>query len=263
MKVVKITSILILGIYLAAGLYLFIAQRNFLYFPSEVYEHPFPVERFINEGEDLEVIVLNKGNENAIVYFGGNAEQVVLGAADISEQFPMHTAYLMNYRGYASSTGEPTEKNLYADALHLYDEIKKRHANVVVSGRSLGTGVATFLASSRNTVKQLVLITPYDSIRNIAQRRFPVYPMSLLLKDKYDSLARAEEIESNVLILLAEHDTVIPLKHSNRLIKALSNKQSKQQSQQQLVVKTIPGFGHNDLSDHEGYFASMREFLGY
>jgi len=252
-------ALLLLFIYFAIGLYLFVVQRSFLYFPSESSEHSFPVERFVNEGESLEVIVLNEGNENAIVYFGGNAEQVVLGAADISEQFPEHTAYLMNYRGYANSTGDPTEENLYADALHLYDEIKKRHADVVVSGRSLGTGIATFLASSRRAVNHLVLITPYDSIHSIAQNRFPIYPISLLLKDKYDSLSRTAEIDSDVLIVLAEHDNIIPAKHSSRLVTAFSE----EQSEQQVTVKTIPDSGHNDLSNHEQYFGHIRAFLGY
>lgn len=259
MKVIIRMALFLLSVYLAAGACLYAAQRSFIYFPTEVIEHPYVVERFSHEGESLEVIVLNEGNEKAILYFGGNAEPVALGAADISVQFPDHTAYLMNYRGYAGSTGMPSEQGLYGDALHLYDEIKKRHKHVVVSGRSLGTGIATLVASSRE-VSQLVLITPYDSIRSLAQGRFPLYPMSLLLKDQYDSLSRAENIESDILVLLAETDRVIPKKYSDRLINALSEQPSRQGV---LAVKTIANSGHNDLSNHKDYYGAIRDFLGY
>ena len=83
--------------------------------------------------------------------------------------------------------------------------------------------------------------------------------MSLLLKDQYDSLSRAEDIDSDVLILLADQDNIIPGKHSRRLIEALSD----ELSERQVSVKTIPDSGHNDLSNHQQYYASIRKFLGY
>ena len=252
MKTIILLSGLVISVYLLIAVLLFVFQRAFLYFPTAKLAHTFTIEQFLNEEERVEVLVLNERQENAILYFGGNAESVVHSSPDLAAAFPAHTVYLVNYRGYAGSSGKPTEKAFYADAQHIYDIIEKRHANVSVIGRSLGSGVATFLAATRE-IHRMALITPYDSIQRIAQDRFPIYPISILLKDKYNSVDRINAIESKTLVILAEHDNVIPLKYSVRLIEAFP--------QQQITVKTILGAGHNDLSDTDEYYLLLRNFM--
>ena len=252
MKTIILLSGLAISVYLLIAVLLFVFQRAFLYFPTAKLAHTFTIVQFLNEEERVEVLVLNERQENAILYFGGNAESVVHSSPDFATAFPAHTVYLVNYRGYAGSSGKPTEKAFYADAQHIYDIIEKRHANVSVIGRSLGSGVATFLAATRE-IHRMALITPYDSIQRIAQDRFPIYPISILLKDKYNSVDRINAIESKTLVILAEHDNVIPLKYSVRLIEAFP--------QQQITVKTILGAGHNDLSDTDEYYLLLRNFM--
>ena len=84
-----------------------------------------------------------------------------------------------------------------------------QHPDVIVIGRSLGTGVAARLASTRPVAK-LVLVTPYDSLLGIAQRQFPLFPVRWLLIDKYESWRYVPGIKAPVLILRAEHDELIP-----------------------------------------------------
>ena len=184
-----------------------------MYFPTAKAAHTFQLEQFSVDNETIDVVVLNKGKHKAILYFGGNGESVAGSAPHFIKIFPDHTVYLVNYRGYGGSTGNPTEQALYSDALFIYDKISKKHKNISVIGRSLGTGVATFLASKR-AITKMILVTPYDSFQNLAQQQYPIYPISFLLKDKYNSSSRVKDINSATLIILAEHDSVIPLNSS-------------------------------------------------
>lgn len=252
MQRLKIFVVSVISIYLLVAVLLFVFQRDFLYFPTAKYAHSFKVEQFQNEGEHIDVVVLNEGQQDAIIYFGGNGESIAHSANDLNGLFLNQTLYLVNYRGYGGSSGKPTEKGIYADAQFIYDAVVKRHKQISVIGRSLGTGVATLLASSR-PISKMVLVTPYDSVQQVAQGRFPVYPTSILLRDKYDSVSRVSKIKAQTLIILAEHDLVIPFKYSDRLIKAFP--------EQQLKVKTIAGTGHNSLSSTEQYYQLLRSFL--
>lgn len=238
--------------YILFGILLFVFQRDFMYFPTAKAAHAFQTELFSVDQETIEVIVLNKGQPHAIIYFGGNGESVVANAPNFNNIYSNHTVYLVNYRGYGGSTGFPTEENLYSDAQHIYDTITKRHKNISVIGRSLGTGVATFLASTRS-IHKMILVTPYDSIQNIAQQQYPIYPISLLLKDKYRSSNRIKDIKSATLIILAEHDTIIPPKSSAQLIKAFPPSQVK--------VKVIQEADHNTISYQGEYYYLLQRFI--
>jgi len=242
----------LLLVYLGFGVYLYAKQRSFIYFPVAHFEHDFAVERFRSDGESIEVVVLNEGKGNALIYFGGNAEPVVANASAFEQVFSEHTVYLVNYRGYAGSSGSPTEQGLYADASHIYDTIRVRHRNVSVIGRSIGSAVATYLAANR-AVKKLVLVTPFDSILNIARDQFPFFPVSLFLKDRYDSYSRVGDVEADTLILVAERDAVIRAKYSDRLASAFPPAQ--------VTVETLEGVGHNGLSAHPGYLATLSRFM--
>ena len=169
-------------IYVVFGAFLYIFQRKLIYFPTKKIPHNFEQLKLENEKENIEVIVLNPKKDEAIIYCGGNAEAVIYNAEDFLTIFPSKTVYLLNYRGYGGSSGSSTEKGIFSDILFLFDKIHKEHKKIHALGRSLGTGVVTYLASNR-PIEKMILITPYDSIKNIAQKRFPIYPIFLLLKD--------------------------------------------------------------------------------
>jgi pimeloyl-ACP methyl ester carboxylesterase len=239
--------------YLGLGLYLYLAQRSFMYFPvAEREASDVGVEYLANDGESIKLWVLGPASEKAVVYFGGNAEDVYYNAEEFRAALPGHTSYLVNYRGYGGSSGAPTEANLFADALGIYDALRERHAEITVIGRSLGSGVATYLASQRD-VHRLILATPLDSALALAQSMYPVYPVSLLLKDRYKSVEYAPQIKAPTLIVLAEHDRVIPRKHSMRLVEAFAPGLVEQ------VV--IANAGHNGLSGYRQYWQAFEDFL--
>ena len=100
---------------------MYLLQRKLLYYPTGKIQHSFPQLKLVNQNESIEVIVLNEGKNDALLYFGGNAESVIYNAEDFLASFPIHTVYLLNYRGYGQSTGHPTEKGIFSDTLLAFD----------------------------------------------------------------------------------------------------------------------------------------------
>jgi len=252
-NILKSISIALFLGYVGMGIFLYVYQRDFLYFPTANIETSYEEMILKNENESINIIVLNKGYKNAILYFGGNAESMAGSADYIAQQFPTFTVYLMDYRGYGRSTGEATEEGIYSDALKLYDTIKPLHNRISIGGRSLGSGVAIYVASKRE-VSKLALITPFDSIVSVAEDRYPLYPVSLLLEDQYDSESKVKDIKAKTFIVIAENDSIIARKHTQKLIDAFDPKQ--------LKVTIIKNRGHNDISSDARYYKIMQDFIG-
>ena len=246
--------IYILLIYLLACAVMYLLQRKLIYYPTGKIPHSFPQLKLVNQNETIEVIVLNEGKNEALLYFGGNAEGVIYNAEDFLTAFPLHTVYLLNYRGYGESTGHPTEKGIFSDALLLFDKVQEKHQKISAIGRSLGSGVAVYLASKK-PLHKMALITPYDSIKSLGQSKFIIFPVFLLLKDKYDSLRRVKHIQAQTIALVAENDEVIPKKHSLRLINEFPP--------EQITAITINNSGHNDISYKEEYYQHLKDFFNY
>jgi pimeloyl-ACP methyl ester carboxylesterase len=238
--------------YIAIGILLYFNQQRLLYHPTPDIKMPYKRLVLKRPNAKVTVYVLHPGKKDAILYFGGNGESMAQSAPYIARQFPDFTCYLMDYRGFGASTGEPREKAIYGDALALYDTVMPKHRYINVGGRSLGTGVATYVAAHR-FVKRLALITPYESIQAVAQERFPLFPVTFLLKDTYDSLSRVPRINAQTMIVMAEKDRVIPQVHTQKLIEAFNPSQ--------LKVVVIKNRGHQDISDDPDYFKVMQDFI--
>lgn len=240
-------------VYLGFGLYLYAAQRSFMYFPvPENHAEDTKYEYLDSAGERLKIWTLGPEQDSAVIYFGGNAEDVYNNRPDFLRTLPEHRVYLVNYRGFGGSSGNPTQASLFSDALTIYDALRQRHSQIAVIGRSLGSGIATYLASER-PVRRLILATPHDSALAVAQSMYPLYPVSILLKDRYESVAYAPRITAPTLIMTAEHDHVIPLEHSIRLAQAFVPSLVKQVS--------IENAGHNGLTGYPQYWDEIKQFL--
>ena len=242
----------ILLVYVLFGAFLFFYQRKLLYFPTPKISHNYEQQQLIHENVTLKVIVLNQGEKEAIIYFGGNAEAVVYNAQHFLDTFPDHTIYVLNYRGYGGSSGQPSEQGFFKDALFLFDNVLEKHTIISVIGRSLGSGVATYLASKRS-VKKMALISPFDSITSVAQKKFMIFPVFLMLLDKYNSVSRVKGITAQTIALVAENDEVIPRVHSQRLIDEFPVGQ--------VTVKIIGDSRHNDISEKVEYYQILKDFF--
>ncbi len=254
MKTAVLITLPVVAIYLVSCLFLFIVQRRMIYFPTPPVTVPASEAQtmiFSHAGQSLKVLHIEGTGNRTLLYFGGNAEEVALNIPQFKKLFPKYSIYLFNYRGYGGSTGMPSEAALFSDAVAFYDHLHGNHRDIAVMGRSLGTGVAVYLASQRKA-ELLILVTPFASMTSLAQHHYPFFPVSLLLKDRYDSERRAMDLKVPTLVLLAENDEVVPRKNSERLVAAMDPHLTEK------VV--IPHAGHNTISDYPLYAQALQKF---
>ncbi|MFC4311305.1 alpha/beta hydrolase [Steroidobacter flavus] len=253
MKAVLSFGIFVAVVYVGLCAALFFAQRSFLYYPQPRPRGETSATLPLSvDGAELVISVRPHDGPNAIVYFGGNGEDVTFNLPSFSEAFPNHSLYLMNYRGYGGSSGAPTEAGLSQDALALFDYVHARHPNVIVMGRSLGSGVAIRLASQR-PASGLVLITPYSSIAELGARQFPMFPVKWLMRDRYESWRYAPLIEVPTLFVVAEHDEIIPRASTDDLYAHFRAGIA--------TLRVIPGVGHNTVSATPMYAKTLQMAL--
>lgn len=231
-------------------------QRQLLYMPTPggAIVHSLdviPIE--IPSGElKLSGWVLQPGQEQALLYYGGNAESIEANLDWFRRWLPGISIYLIPYRGYSGNPGRPAESALLQDALTVYDQITPQHQTIHLLGRSLGSGIASYVAAHR-PIDKLVLVSPYDSIENIARQFYWYLPVGWLLWDKYRAVEQVPGLLNDTLVVIASHDEVINPRHSQRLVSAFK--------QQTPVVTVIPGASHNTLDHFSAYGRAIQQFL--
>ena len=235
-------------LYLLACVGIYLSQRSLIYHPVPAHTAA-PAMQVAVDGASLRVSTRVLAAPDAIIYFGGNAEDVSGSRAMLAQAFPQHALYLMHYRGYGGSTGKPTEAALFADARVLFDKVHASHPNVTLIGRSLGSGVALHLASERPAVR-VVLVTPYDSLADIGARHYPWLPVRWLMTDKFDSWRYVPKVSVPVTAIVAERDEIIPRANTDRLLARFPSGQ--------LRSVVISGAGHNDVSEDPAYLPALQ-----
>ncbi|MES2317908.1 MAG: alpha/beta fold hydrolase [Pseudomonadota bacterium] len=237
-------------VYLLACLALFLSQRSFIFYPQpRSFGNADSVIKMKVPNAELTVSSRRLAGPGAVIYFGGNAEDVSGSLPTLAEAFPKHALYLMHYRGYGGSSGKPSQAAVFADALAMFDQLHAQHPNITLIGRSLGSGVAVYLASVRPAVR-LVLVTPYDSLGELAARRFPMFPVSFLLTDTFESWRYAPLITVPTTLVAASDDEVIPRSSSKLLFTRFKPGVAR--------WVDIPRSGHNTLSDHPAYAQALQ-----
>ncbi len=239
----------VLALYALACLGLYLAQRSLIYFPQPRRFGANNSVMSVQVGDVmLNVSVRPLVSRQAVLYFGGNAEDVSAHLPALSAAFPGHALYLLHYRGFGGSGGKPSQAALFADALALFDHVKAAHPEVTIIGRSLGSGPAVHLASVRPAAR-LVLVTPYDSIAELAAQQFPMFPVRWLLTDKFESFRYAPQVTAPTLIVAAQHDEVIPAASTSMLATRFAPGVAR--------TVTLAGVGHNTISDDPAYAAIL------
>ena len=208
MKNLIIITVLIY--FLAMGL-LFIFQIDLIY--KKKYAHPYKpihaklLEFTTSDGIKLEggLIEHNKKNE-LVLYFGGNAANVLHFLDNVAEKIDKYNFIAFNYPGYGNSKGKPSQEKILKYALEIAKQYKPKH----IIGRSLGTSVASFV-SSKYPVESLLLITPFDSIEEVAQNLYPIFPIKLLIKDSFRELEWLKSSKAKCInAIFVKNDEVIP-----------------------------------------------------
>lgn len=267
-KTMMILFAVIFTLYLLSLLFLFLTQTSFIFNPRKItaayavelrsrypQAEEFTIEAFDQKKLHGWFIKKTEGQKvPLLIYFGGNKEEVshLLGHVD---QFSGYALGLVNYRGYGLSEGAPNEYLLSQDAEKIYDTLVSRPDitpdKIVVMGRSLGTGVAIQLASTR-PVAGIILVTPYDSLVSVAQERLKIFPVSLFMTTRFDSLAKAPALKAPMLALVARHDRTIPKWHADRLVENWGGTTK---------VKIFEEAGHSTIQKSPGYWEEIGQFL--
>ncbi|MFJ2528264.1 alpha/beta hydrolase [Pseudomonas helmanticensis] len=244
---------LIVAVYLVLCAALFFFQRSLIFFPQPNAVTSADSQLTLSMPDaQVSVVTRERVGARALIYFGGNAEDVSRNLPEFAEAFPDYAVYLLNYRGFGGSGGSPSETAIAEDALALFDQVYASHPQVAVVGRSLGSGVAIRLASQR-PVQQLILVTPYNSLEEIATRQYPWVPVKWLLKDRFESGKYAAHIRVPTLLLAASDDEVIPRASTERLLENFP--------QGVAVLRVVPDSGHNSISDRAQYLQWMGDVL--
>jgi pimeloyl-ACP methyl ester carboxylesterase len=223
---------------------LYINQRNIIYAPPRVKSSTESTLAIPTSSGTTLAVARPHDGDDAVIYLGGNAEDVTLSVPTLAAAFPDVAMYALHYRGYGGSSGLPSEEALFADALALFDEVQRSHRRIQIVGRSMGAGVAVYVAS-RRPVARLVLVTPYDSLQNLAAQRLPIFPVSLLLRDKYESWRYAPKVSAPTLIIMAERDEVVPRRNTEALLASFRSGVAK--------MKLVPGVTHNSIHESPQY----------
>lgn len=249
-RLLSILLITALSIYTVLCGLLFVFQRSLLYYPQPSSGGGGAVSLTLPVGEStVQVSARPVAGSDAVLYFGGNAEDVSLVIPDLALAFPGSSVYALHYPGYGESSGTPTQKAIFRDALAVFDRVHAEHPNVTVIGRSLGSGVAVWVGSQR-PIARLVLVTPFDSLGDVAAAHYGIFPVRWLLRDKYESWKYAPEVTAPTVILVAGDDEVVPRSSSDRL---------RTRFRQGLVdYVVLPHVGHNTIQDASGYWRLLQ-----
>jgi pimeloyl-ACP methyl ester carboxylesterase len=253
---------IVLGVAIGVPLLMWFFQERMLFFPRALDSRP----TLRPNVEEVSIVAadgvklrgwLVKGNAAPtplVIYFGGNAEEVSW-LTDVADHFAGWSLLLVNYRGYGESGGKPGEKEILEDGLVTHDYAKRRpevnSERIVAMGRSLGSGVAVHLAAHR-PLRGVILVSPYDSIVEVARRHYPFLPVSLMLRHRFDSLALAPQIEAPLLCLVATEDRIIPAAHSRALFEAWRGTKA---------WREVPRSDHDSIAGEPEYWRSIADFL--
>ncbi|MFM8892612.1 MAG: alpha/beta hydrolase [Planctomycetia bacterium] len=242
------TVTIALGLYCLICLFFFVFQRSFIYMPTPATSASAASDVLAVPDARLRVSIQPIDGPKALVYFGGNAENVAYTVPELAAAFPDRAIYALHYRGYGGSTGRPAEAALRDDARALYEMVHGRHADVMAVGRSLGSSLAIQLAAEV-PVSRLVLVTPFASILAIAQRTAPFLPMRLLLRVPWQSWRYAPRGTCPTLILAASRDELVPMADTRRLLDAFGPGVA--------TLRVIDGTDHNSVSGPEEFWEAV------
>lgn len=194
-----------------------------------------------------------RGGATLILGFAGNAWNSQDAAEYLHELYPDHEVVVFHYRGYAPSSGSPSAEALLADAPLVYDfAVKKlKPKRIVAVGLSIGSGIAAHLAGER-PLDGVILVTPFDSLKAVAQGMYPWLPIGRFFQHEIDAAAPLERSSVPVALVAGERDELIPAARTKALRGRVKN----------LVFdSTVRGAGHNDIYSRSAFQEAMREAL--
>ncbi len=251
--------------YLVVMAALYLMQRTLIYLPDSFRPQPSafgvpemaPVALFTDDG--LELLAWWRAPASAdapvMVYFHGNAGHIGYRGPKVRPYLDRGWGVLLTtWRGYSGNPGQPTESGLYADGRAALAFLKSSGVTpdrTILNGESIGSAVAAAMATDYPAAA-VVLEAPFTSLAAVAVRSFPIFPVRLLVRDKFDVLARIGRVRSPLLVVHGERDGIVPVGHGRRLLEAANPPKA---------GHFVPAAGHNDLYSF-GAAAAVIDFIG-
>ena len=263
-KKIRKWLLIIISAYVIIGAGLYLLQEKILFHPvplEAAYHYKFsnPYKEInlpVNDEKNLSIIQFTVADsicKGVVLYFHGNKKNIER-YAPYANNFTRNNyeVWMMDYPGFGKSTGKRSEEIMYEDAATLYQMARAKFSkdSIIIYGKSLGTGIATQLASTRDC-KQVILETPYYSIDALLRRYAFIYPVSRMAKYHFPNYQYLKKIEAPVTLFHGTKDAIIPYQHSAKLVK------------ENVTVKlvTIEKGEHNNLNESPVFLQQLDSLL--
>lgn len=252
----KATMRVVLWVYVLFGIFLYLRQDTYLFFPPETPMETcagLPDAAIVEYGGTRAYHLSSGSSTKYAVLYHGNAERAC--DFDYLAHWIAHYGYqvlIVEYAGYAGDERAPSVALLKEDAAHMHAWLGEHgYSELLIVGRSLGTGFATHHAALAKPEK-LLLISPFDTLSGLARVYYPVYPLRFMLTTDLDNASGAA-LAKRILLIHGVEDDIIPLSQANMLFGKLP------QTEKSFVE--VERLGHNDLLGRKESWQAMHEFL--
>jgi fermentation-respiration switch protein FrsA (DUF1100 family) len=263
MSILLILGGITAGLYLTVALTAFFWQRKLIYFPDAAYVTP--AEEDLDDVQEVKLAtpdgetliawqVPAQPGKPTILYFHGNGGHLAMRGPRIQRFASVGLGVFMPaYRGYSGSTGSPSESAIVADAQLAYDHLRRSGLaarDILIYGESLGSGVATQVAASREA-GALILDAPFTSVPDVGKLIYPYLPVEHFTIDRYESKRHISQVKAPILILHGTDDTVIPIEMGRALYHLAPEPKE---------MIELKGAGHSDIYMF-GAIEPLRRFI--
>ncbi len=262
-KIVKGFGIILVS-YGLISLGIYLLQDKIIFQPdtlsqdySFTFNQPFR-EYFIPAADDESLNALlfttSQPSKGLLLYFHGNADNLQRwGEYAVDFTSLGYDVLMADYRGFGKSSGTPAEESLYADAttILLWAQTNVPHSTLIIYGRSLGSAVASHLATEV-TPALLILETPFDEITGVIHPIFRPFLYFLPIRNTFSNKANLAQVKCRKVIIHGTNDWVVPLSSALKLKPLLG-------PNDQFVI--IEEGGHKNLRDFDLYHTTLKEVL--
>ena len=262
MRRLKKIGIVLAILYVILAILAYTFQERLVFFPSKMpmnHEYDFcqDFEEFNLKAEDGAVLnavhIKQDSARGLVLYFHGNSGNIshLIHVANLISRKGFD-AILVDYRTYGKSIGEMSEEAIKQDAQLFYNHAltKYNENEIILYGRSFGTGVAAGLAAA-NTPKKLILESPFYSAVELGKHRFPIFPINWLSKFRFPTNEYVKAVKCPIYVFHGTEDFVIPFEQAKNLFDEIPGEHKK--------FYEIVGGGHNYLQDFNEFKIGIDE----
>lgn len=250
-------------IYIAAVTYFYINQQEMVFLASKLpQDYTFKFNQKFEEfsipsfdGKKINGLLFKAENSKGLIFYLHGNRGALDTWSEIADNYTQfgYDIFILDYRGFGKSEGfVEDEEQVYKDISIVYQKILKRYEekNVIITGYSIGSGLASYLASQNNP-KKLILLSPYYNLTDLSSESVPFFP-NFLKKFAFRSNDFIPKVKAPIYIFHGDEDQVIGHNHSVRLSKLLKKKDQ---------FFTLKGQGHSKMNDNSDYLKEVQQIL--